>query len=360
MAISERLGERVRGRDNAFDVLRLLGAALVLVSHSYALVGLEEPGIGNISLGALGVEIFFAISGFLIAASWLSEPRIRPFLAKRGLRILPALFVTVLLSAFVLGPLMTDASLRDYFMSSGPMAYIVQNMAAVMTAGTGMGINYDLPSLFLGHPSEAVNGSLWTLPVEVKAYYLVMLLGLTGILLRALWVPVMAGLVLLLFAGGESEVLLVLFFASALLYVHRERVPLHRALALGACAAWIVGMLLPEGGALIVLGAPYTVLYVAYRAPARVRVLTARGDVSYGLYLLAFPIQQVFVHLLPGLEPLVLIAISLPLTYVAATLSWQFVERPALRLKGAVAGRPRRASHVAMPLKPVHANATKV
>jgi len=214
--------------------------------------------------------------------------------------------------------------------------------------------------VFAGHPSEAVNGSLWTLPVEVKAYYVLMLLGLTGILLRALWAPVVAGLGFLLVGGGETEVLLVLFFVSSLLYVHRDRVPLHWGLGLAALAAWIVGMLLPEGGALIALAAPYSVLYLAYRAPRAVRVITARGDVSYGLYLLAFPIQQIFVRLLPGLDPLVLIALSLPVTYVAAMLSWHFVERPMLRLKGVLAGPSRRSTHVALPLQPAPANATKV
>ena len=131
---ASRVGQRAGSRDNAFDVLRLLGATLVLVSHSFALVGLAEPHLGHSSFGAIGVEVFFAISGFLITASWLSEPRLRAFLVKRALRILPALFVTVLASAFLLGPLVSDLSPISYFSSVAPDKYVVQNMGAVITS----------------------------------------------------------------------------------------------------------------------------------------------------------------------------------------------------------------------------------
>jgi peptidoglycan/LPS O-acetylase OafA/YrhL len=338
-----RVGQRAGGRDNAFDALRLLGATLVLISHSFALVGLAEPHLGHSSFGAVGVEVFFAISGFLITASWLSEPRLRPFLVKRALRILPALFVTVLASAFLLGPLVSDVSLVSYFSSVGPEKYVVQNMGAVISASTAMNVGYVLPGVFGGHPVDAVNGSLWTLPIEVRAYYLVIALGFMTVLRRWLWVPVTAGLAFLFVGGTETTLLLVLFFFSALLYLHRDRVPLHRGLALAALVLWIVGASIWGFGALICVGIPYLVLYAAYRAPAAVRALTRRGDVSYGLYLLAFPVQQVVVHLAPGIGPYAMIAISFPLTYLLATLSWHLVERPALRLKGLLTGQRRRA-----------------
>jgi peptidoglycan/LPS O-acetylase OafA/YrhL len=358
MASTDLLGQHARGRENAFDVLRLLGATLVLVSHSYALLGFVEPHLGHSSLGAIGVEIFFAISGFLIAASWLSEPRIRAFLTKRALRILPALFVTITLSAVVLGPLLTERSAGAYISSSAPAEYVIKNMGAVMTGGTAMNVSYSLPGVFAGHPSDAVNGSLWTLPVEVRAYFIVMLLGLVGILLRWLWIPVAGGVALLVVAGSETDLLLVLFLVSSLLYVHRDRVPLHRAIALLALVAWIVGTTIEHGGALIVLAIPYLVMYVAYRAPAGVRALTRRGDVSYGLYLYAFPVQQLFVHWFPGLTGLELIALSLPTTYAVATLSWHVVERPALRLKSVLSKpAPRRATALArLDAKPVESS----
>ena len=342
MASIDRLGPRARGRDNAFDVLRLLGATLVLVSHSFALVGFAEPRLGHSSLGAIGVEIFFAISGFLIAASWLAEPRLRAFFVKRALRILPALFATLVLSAFLLGPIMTDVSPASYFSSSAPLRYVAENISAVVSGGA-VDVNYSLPGVFAGQPSDAVNGSLWTLPIEVRAYLLVVVLGLAMVLTRWLWIPVAAGLVYLFVGGSETMLLLVLYFVSTLLFIHRDRVPLHRGLALAALASWLIGAFTPHFGALICIGIPYLVLYLAYRAPSWTRAITRRGDVSYGVYLLAFPVQQVIVHVMPGIGPYAVIAISFPFTYLLATLSWHGVERPVLRLKGALAG-PRLAT----------------
>src|SRR3954469_13920877 len=148
MALNETLGARSRGRDNAFDVLRLLGAVLVLVSHSFVLAGVAEPKLGDSSLGVLGVEIFFAISGFLVTASWLADPRPRAFLAKRGLRIMPALLVTVAVSAFLLGPLLSTLSAGSYASASGTVSYFFDNAVAVVSGGTLRHVAYTLPGVF--------------------------------------------------------------------------------------------------------------------------------------------------------------------------------------------------------------------
>jgi peptidoglycan/LPS O-acetylase OafA/YrhL len=343
MAMTETLGSRSRGRDNAFDVLRLLGATLVLVSHSFALAGVAEPKLGRSSFGVLGVEIFFAISGFLVTASWLSDPRPRAFLAKRGLRILPALIVTVAVSAFLLGPLLTTLAPGGYARAPGTLSYLIDNVVAVVTGGTVRDVAYSLPGVFSGNPMDAVNGSLWTLPVEVRAYALVLALGLVSALTRWLWPLVVAGLAVVFTGTSESNLLLVIFMVGALMYVHRDRIPLRGSLALAALAGWAACVWFAEGAPVVAVSAPYLVLYVAYRAPAFLRRLTSRGDVSYGVYLLAFPVGQTIVQLLGSsdVSPYAVIALSFPITYVLAMLSWRFVEKPALRLKNAAAGRRR-------------------
>ena len=85
-------------------MLRLVAATLVLVSHSFVVVGAAEPFVGHFLQGTLGVDIFFAISGFLVAKSWFSQPRLRAFAVKRGLRIGPALAMLTLALALGLGP----------------------------------------------------------------------------------------------------------------------------------------------------------------------------------------------------------------------------------------------------------------
>ena len=327
----------------------------MLVSHSFALAGHSEPAVRRHSLGIAGVEIFFVISGFLVAGSWLAQPRPGAFLFKRGLRILPALVLTLLLTAFVLGPLVTSLSTSAYLGSSAPARYVGDNVLAVVSADAIDDLAYRLPGVFKENTSDVVNGSLWTLPVEVGAYLLVLVLGLLGVLRRWLWLPV--GVALVALAGPESSslnlLLLSIFGVAALLYVHRDRVPLRPWLAAAALALWAVSAWLPFSGALAAVAVPYLVIYVAYAAPRGLRRLTEHGDVSYGLYLLAFPVQQTIVLAAGGggLAPLALAAIAFPITYVLALLSWRAVERPALGLKRVVAPlrRPRSPSAGARP-----------
>ncbi len=105
---SVRLSDVVASRHNNFDLLRLLAAWAVLVSHSFAVVGEPEPlhQFGT-TLGYVGVLVFFAVSGLLIRRSWEYDPSPRDFWIKRGLRLLPALATVAVLTAFVLGPLVT-------------------------------------------------------------------------------------------------------------------------------------------------------------------------------------------------------------------------------------------------------------
>jgi peptidoglycan/LPS O-acetylase OafA/YrhL len=333
-------------------VLRLGAATLVLVSHSYALTGHGEPRLGRTTLGVMGVEVFFAISGFLVTSSWLARPRAGTFALKRALRILPALALTVVLTAYVLGPLVSARPAGVYLGSSAPASYVADNLIAVSTGGAGGDLAYRLPGVFATNPTSVVNGSLWTLPVEIRAYLLVLLLGVAGLLLRRLWPVVAAGLVLLALpasAAGWSGVgrivewrdshpdplLLAIFGVAALLCAYRERVPLRPWLAAAALVVCVAGTWALESNLLVALSVPYLVIYAAYEAPRGLRRLTRPGDVSYGLYLLAFPVGQTVLHLAgrDALAPPALLAIAFPVTYLLALLSWRVVERPALSLK---------------------------
>jgi peptidoglycan/LPS O-acetylase OafA/YrhL len=175
-----------RERRNNFDVLRLAAASLVLVSHSFVVVGHHEPTVGHFQLGTLGVEIFFAISGFLVAKSWFSQPRLGAFVLKRALRIVPALAVTVAALAFVVGPAVSHDAPKAYFGAAQTYAYPVDNVAAVATGGSVRHVSHDLPGVFATNPDTSVDRSLWTLPIEAQAYMAIALLGIAGVLSGAL------------------------------------------------------------------------------------------------------------------------------------------------------------------------------
>jgi len=355
------LAERVGTRQNNFDALRLVAAVMVLVSHCFPLTGQPEPlaSISQESFGELGVSIFFAISGFLIAGSWSHDPTLGRFAVKRGLRLMPGLWVAVLVTALVIGTAVTTLSVSSYFTNIDVYRYIAQNSVLYT-------VNGHLPGVFVNNVyPDAVNGSLWTLPVEAFAYLGVAVLGVLGALRgRATVLPLLSFLVLLVlsmpFVGlnsvsvagpvsGHIGLILYLgglFNLGVLLYMWRERVPLRWDVAAGLMIAWVAVSQSDWMHPVALLAVPYLVLMLAYRTPRSLSVITRPGDLSYGIYVYAFPTQQVAGYAFgPKLGPGGMLAVVAVPVYLAALASWRLIEAPALRRKPrtTVSAQPRPA-----------------
>ena len=332
------LGERLRTRENSFDVLRLIAASDGPDLHAWILSGHREPGFVGTheTLGFVGVLIFFAISGFLVTQSWVVDPRVAAFTVKRALRILPALFVSSVLTAYLLGTIITELPLNEYLLSGEPARYVAAN--------TTLLLDFDLPGVFVDNPLDTVNGSLGTLPVEVKAYAL---LALTAMVVGALAVGLRVGALALLavavvvsFATGVKPastlvVLFCVFAGAAALYLVRDRIRFRVSWLVAAIAVWFASYHVPlvPHAVLTGLSLPYIVIFFGFRGLDWLRPLTKPGDVSYGIYIWAFPIEQTVIAVWSGVAPLAVIAVAGPATYVVACLSWRLVERPALRAK---------------------------
>ena len=358
---------------NAFDALRVAAALAVLYSHSFILYGLPEPvPMAGQALGSLAVALFFAVSGFLICQSWERDPHLGRYAARRALRILPGLWVVVLLTALVVGALYTTASLSGYFGSFSPWRYIA-------TGGLAMG-SPKLLGVFESNPlPSATNGSLWTLKYEIIMYLLLGILGryLPGATLKAkcsVAFLVCAGLWLFFATKGYQKVALpfawrlgteiyldrmaylgAFFFAGACSHLYFERIRLSRALALILIAPlpFIDHPVLVM--ALLWFVVPYGVLVFAFKAPAICRKMNG-FDYSYGIYIYAFPIQQI-VSLLGRAHQWswgIVLVVSALATVLLAALSWNYVERPALRLKRFIAALGTRpAASVARTAVPL-------
>ncbi|MBD3926652.1 acyltransferase [Nocardioides cavernae] len=334
-----RLGDRLGSKDNNFDLLRLLAAWAVLVSHSYALVGRDQPlhQFGT-SLGNLGVLVFFAVSGLLIRRSWEHDPNPRDFWAKRALRLLPALAVTAVLTAFVLGPAVTGARLETYFTSWETWLYPVR-LVLMVPFGAGLPEVFD-DNVYAG----AVNGSLWSLPLEVLAYAAVAGLGVLGVLAHR-WVVSSVAVASILWAAWwvpstsdavGSAYVLSAFAVGAAAFTWRDRVLLSSPVALLLLGACLVTGLGPTSLRVVTwtVATVYLTYWFAYALPRVGRTVTRFGDTSYGLYIWAFPIQQVVVlHAGNDANPWLVTAIATPVVWLLALASWRLVERPALRHK---------------------------
>ena len=182
------LGVFSGGRDNNFNLIRILAALSVLLSHCYPLLAVSSTTpwgrVIETRLSDLAVNTFFIISGFLVARSFVRRPRLRPFLNARLLRLIPALFVVTSLSALVLGPFATSLPLSDYLFDPEVWAYIFSNSSLD-------GTEFGLPGVFADNPfPSAVNGSLWTLRYEGKMYAALTALGFLGVLRpgRRFWI----------------------------------------------------------------------------------------------------------------------------------------------------------------------------
>lgn len=334
-------------RPQGFDLLRIVAASMVLVSHAYLLPGGQEPdlvvfGDFAFNLGRLGVVVFFVVSGYLICGSWLSDPRPRAFAEKRLRRLMPALAVMLLLVTFVLGPIVTTSP--GYLWDPRTYEFLLRNLVVFP-------YTYDLPGVFEANPLDDVNGVLWTLGVEVFAYTLLGLAGALGLLRRwqALAVVTLAlALVGWRLVGGSVAdgsltpvalrvELVAFFFAAATVRASPWRPGWRSALL---AVAVLVPVLLVRAplSILLVPVATIVVLYLGTRGFPAARRVTRLGDPSYGAYIYGFVVQQLLVAYTPLDEaPVWLFAgVSIVLGLGAGYVSWHLVEKKALR------GAPRR------------------
>lgn len=343
---------------NNFDALRLLAALAVLVSHSYPLTRhgadpLARWTQGQTDGGSAAVAAFFVISGFLVTRSVLSRDP-GQYVRARLLRILPALLVVVVVQTFVIGPVFTTLPWRDYLGDA-------QTFAGLRNASV-FDLRNTLPGVFAANPyPDVVNGSLWTLPVECGVYLVLPVLALLG-LLRPPFVGVGAALALVAAFPGAAWlgfsyaapgpfilwsvpfypalVCLSSFLMGAAIWAHRDAVPLSGGLAICCLIAMYASIGTISAGFVFHLVFPYLVLYAALARPCTQDLLRPLGDISYGVYLYAFPVQQAVVAWQHGaIGPHRLALLAAPIVLACGVLSCRLVERPALRLKA-----PRRRS----------------
>jgi peptidoglycan/LPS O-acetylase OafA/YrhL len=335
--LNNNLGELFETRGNNFNLIRLLAAASVIYGHAGVVVGSLEPdfflrSVGYKFIGGVAVDVFFVLSGFLIAASAESGQGLRYFCASRLLRIYPALLVCLTLSIVTLGALYAGGF---EFWSASTWRYFWVNASTVNT-------EYFLPGIFTDRPDNAINGSLWSIPVEVRMYVLVALLSILGVLARrALFNLVFFSCALLLYFHPEkfsplllhpSHLHVVGMFGIGVFYwVNRRGIPL---------SPWVLFMLLLIAGALhgtpkfgfaYVMVLPYLVWSLAF-FPGFLW-FNKMGDYSYGVYLYGWPVQQVVAASFPSMNALQNTFFAIAASLVLAVLSWHLVERPSLRMK---------------------------
>ncbi len=342
------LSNYTESRNNNFNLIRFLAASLVILSHSYPLLGLgsHEPlkSITGVSLGGLAVDVFFISSGFLICRSFVRRPSILDFSASRILRIYPALIVAVLFCTLVVGVIYTSLPVVDYLTKNETYLYLAKNSILIL------GVHHTLPGVFETLPfSGAVNGSLWTLPYEITMYAAIVLtLLLSNALLRKFrvktsWTVLIATLVIAskyffdhYNQGASTHIvsLSLMFFSGSSYYIFQNKINMNTKIFI--IILLILAVSCSEKSLFLIvypIALPYIILYLAYIPGGTLLKFNRYGDYSYGIYIYAFPIQQILVYHLGDSSPLALSILAFPLTFVLAFLSWHVIEKRALSLK---------------------------
>jgi peptidoglycan/LPS O-acetylase OafA/YrhL len=336
------------GRDNAFDLIRLMLAVLVVYGHACLVGGFGDEGFANFckmqtTAGPFAVTGFFGISGFLVTRSFAMRDSWIQFTKARLLRILPGFYFALVVTAFCLAPLIAghNPAARPWDASSA-FGYVWRN-ASVRILSPRIG------DILQGMPSaDALNSSLWTLFPELCCYGLVLVMGVLGMIRSSRAnVLLMCAAVLALHAAivigprgfiiaptilqltGDSPYV-VAFLVGSAAYCYRDVV-------IGGTTTWIAWMaaavmLLSLGGWALLGPVAFTLALIQAAHSFRVSLPV---DLSYGTYLLHFPVLQLLASL--GLNQhgfTAYLATALLVTGALATLSWCAIERPFIRLKG--------------------------
>lgn len=336
---------------NTIGALRLLFAALVIVSHSYEMLdnsATHEPLhrlFHTLTLGELAVDGFFLISGYLITASFVSSAGVGAYFMKRILRIYPAFVICSLVCIFVIAPV-GGASL--WTQSAGDWARVAYRIVMLKPPET--------PGVFIGLPNPTLNGSAWSISYEFRCYILVALLGLIGLYRRpriftALTLAVVVAGIAMAWSGPVARApgwfeaafgdpvqdarLLGAFMTGGCFWLYRQSISL-KGLYAAAAAVLLCGLMFSPHfaePALVVLGG-YILFWTSFKVRWKpLLTINAKDDISYGTYLYAWPIALLILWAWRGAPAPALTLLTMAGALAAGAVSWFLIEKPALRWK---------------------------
>ncbi|NMM78639.1 hypothetical protein B2J89_18415 [Acidovorax sp. SRB_24] len=334
------LDQLLQRQNNNLDLVRLVAACMVIYGHAHAVlpIGVNSDFVARWLQfdysGSLAVKVFFFLSGLVVTNSLLQKKCLTQFILARIFRIWPALLVVVTACAFVVGPLVSNLPWESYFAHPQTSSYVRENLL--------MRLQYELPGVFASQASQAVNGSLWSIPYEVDAYIVLAALFALG-LHRYKWLATAVVCLIILDPVTGNQLLFTwrpqslsidalapCFAFGALLALWRDKIHISMAPALGALVLFLTLRQHSHAYYLFYVALFLGLLYVC-SLPAIV-ALRLPADVSYGVYLWGWPMQQLLALYFPELGLSFNKYMAMLLATMLGTLSWYLVEKPCIRL----------------------------
>jgi peptidoglycan/LPS O-acetylase OafA/YrhL len=339
---------------NNFDIIRILFAWFVIVSHSYVLNGngptdpLANLTNGYMIFSFIGVKGFFIISGYLIIQSLERSQSVVDYLTKRILRIFPALLVVLALTIFVIyfiyplqhGYYLLDPEIYKYFFGNGILFMP----------------HFFIKGVFENLPIHAINGSLWTIEFEFF-FYIVLLLffpirknkSLLKILLSIILIGLLIGYIFFLdhLKKITNPINLELAFdlstyflmGSFIACFNWDRIPFKLWIASVSGLVLIMATIFKLNYCWVQISLPFIVIFLGKQS-SKLATISHQilGDPSYGIYLYGFPVQQFIIYFFKP-STMILLMSSTLVCFLIGYLSWTLIEKKALMYKNIFAAK---------------------
>ncbi len=335
-----KLKESMSKRSFNLQITRFVAAIFVILAHAYILCTGTNEGDwfiritkGQITMGYAAVAVFFFCGGLLIAKSVERFEKAAPFFKARVLKIFPPLIFVVFLT-IILGSFVTTLSLKEYWENSGTWKYLLNGVLV---------LQHNLPGVFEHAPYiSTVNGALWTLPVEFLCYVGCFIVYKLGMLKKQKFFLTVPAVVLFVVGvntlGGGIPILqsmvspCLFFYVGMACYVYREHIVLkwnYAFLAMGLlCLASILGILVEA----MYLLFPYILLVFWYSGKQIPDYLADVGNISYGMYLWGYPVQQFLILCFQNkMDPMKNAFLTIPVTILLGVLTFYLTEKPLMK-----------------------------
>lgn len=340
-------------RNNNMNAVRYYLCLCILMNHFNVLTGASLPALPRI-FG--GVGSFFAISGFLMFASFEKRPVLKSYLDRRARRILPPYVFIVVLSAVCLS-MVSVLPAWEYFTDIGFLKYLLANLSFLNF------LEPSLPGVFTEQTNlvSAVNGALWTMKCEVVCYISVPLVfavirryaSRVSLVLIALIVICLAAYVVLTHLAGEGEnglmailarqfKVFTFFYIGALINVHVALIKKYKWLILGSVliVLYISSFGLDARLCLRPFSDSVLVIWCSLIGSWG-RFLSRYNSLSYDIYLFHFPIIQTLLSLgiVSGVGLWASLWLTIALSVALASFSWLCIGRPILNRRPVLMAR---------------------
>ncbi|NUN63513.1 acyltransferase [Pseudanabaena biceps] len=342
--------ETVKYKENAFDLLRLILAIFVVITHGYLIggYGVNDPiekimnFKSSFSLGTVGVMGFFSLSGYLITGSFDRSKKTIIFIYHRLFRIIPGFWACLVVTAFVISPtiyLINNQTLNGFYWEQA-LSYVWNNIF-VNIRQWNVGSTLEISAY-----KESINGSLWSLFPEIICYAFTLLAGMLGIFKNnkvlfllfslyffALFVVKTSGLnegptIIMLNDIGRLQAY-TSYICGSFLYVFRENIKIDIK---GILFIMVLAILSLRFGGYEKISPILISLIIIYGF--QTFKFKIRYDLSYGIYIYSFPLQQLLYVIFGNSLPVLLyLLLSILSSCILAFFSFKFIEMPFMNLR---------------------------